>query len=78
MITQIITGESNDIDEDGDLHTDCNSVSIVHYDFSQQLAQSLELANIFSKDVSKNRFPHEENFLIQDFCSQIDQPPEII
>ena len=77
-VKQFVTGESNDIDEDGDLQTDCNSVNIVHHDFSQQLAQSLELANLFSKDIAKTRFPNKENFLIQDFCSQIDRPPEMV
>lgn len=77
-VNQLITGESNDIDEDGDMQTDCNSVHNFHHDFSQQLAQNLELANLFSKDLAKNRFSNKENFLIKDFYSQIDQPPEII
>ena len=76
-VVEVITGEGNDIDEDGDMHTDCNSVNIAHHDFSQQLAQNLKLTNLFSKDIAKNRFPNKENFLIQDFCSQIDRPPEI-
>jgi len=78
LLVAVITGEENNIDEDGDLQTHCNSVSIVHHDFIQQFAQSLELANLFSKDIAKNRFPNKENFLTQDFCSQIDQPPEIV
>jgi len=76
-ITQLITGESNDIDEDGDLQTDCHCVEISHHDFSQQLAHSIELANLFSKDIAKNRFSNNENFRIQVFCSQIEQPPEV-
>jgi len=75
-VVEFVTGQSNDIDEDGDLQTDCNSVHIVYHDFSQQLSQNLEFANLFSKDIAKNRFSNKENFLIQDFCAQIDQPPE--
>ena len=71
---QLITGECNDIDEDGDLQTDCNHVKTVQHDFSN--AQSFELANLFSKNINK-RFSNKENFLAKDFCSQIDQPPEI-
>ncbi len=77
-IIQLITGESNNIDEDGDSQTDCNSVKVVHYDFSQQFTQSLELANLISKDVAKNRFPYTEKFSISDFYSQIDHPPQRI
>lgn len=77
-VIQIITGESNNMDEDGDAQTDCNSVKIEHYDFSQQLTQSLELANLISKDVTKNRFPNAEKFSISDFYSQIDHPPQEI
>ena len=78
LFMQFITGEGNDIDEDGDLPTDYNHVNIVHYDFSQQFAQNLELANLFSKDREKTAFPNKENLPIKDFCVQIDQPPEMI
>jgi len=76
-VVEVLTGEGNDIDEDGDMQTDCSCVGVTHHDFSQQLAQNLKLANLFSEDIAKNRFPNKENFLIQDFCSQIYQPPEI-
>ena len=76
-ITQLITGEENDIDEDGDLQNDCNSANTLHHDFLQQFAQSLGLTNLFSKDIAENRFPNEENFLICDFYPQIDHPPQI-
>ena len=71
---QLITGECNDIDEDGDLQSDSNFVKIIQYDFSN--AQSFELANLFSKNINK-RFSNNENILTKDFCSQIDQPPEV-
>ncbi|MCL2247565.1 MAG: hypothetical protein FWC10_10760 [Lentimicrobiaceae bacterium] len=77
-ITQLIIGEENDIDEDGDLQNDYNSVNTLHHDYLQQFAQSLELANLFSKDIAENKFPNEENSLICDFYLQIDHPPQWI
>jgi len=51
FLVECITGECNDIDEDGDSQTDCNSAKTVHLDFSQQLAQRMELMNLFSKNI---------------------------
>jgi hypothetical protein len=75
-IVELITGESNDIDEDGDSQTDCNGSGIVHFDF-QQLAQNIELANLFSKNISKSGFSNDENLYGSNYYRQIDQPPEI-
>jgi len=72
-IQQLVTGESNDIDEDGDNQTDWNFTYTFICDFPQQLA----LINLFSKEIKKNKFPDSENFLSNDFCSQIEQPPEV-
>ena len=77
-IAQLITGEENDIDEDGDLQNDYNSVNTPHYDCLQQFAQSLELANLFSKDIEKNSFPNAENIPQKEFFFQIDHPPQWI
>jgi hypothetical protein len=73
-VQQLVTGESNDIDEDGDTQTDCSFSHIFIYDFPQQLT----LINLFSKEIKKNRFPDNENFLSSDLCSKIEQPPEIV
>ena len=70
---QLVAGE-NGIDEDGDVQTDCSFTHICLYDFPPQLLQ----LNIFLKEIKKNRFPNEENFLLKDFCFQIDQPPEVV
>jgi len=70
---QLITGECNDIDEDGDLQTDSNFVKNFQHDFSN--AQDFEPASLFSKNINK-RFSNNENLLTKDFCFQIDQPPE--
>jgi hypothetical protein len=77
LIVELITGESNDIDEDGDSQTDCTGSGIVHYDFSQQLAQSTEFMNLFSKNIKKSGFSNNENLPKNNFHNQIDQPPEV-
>jgi hypothetical protein len=77
LLTELITGESNDIDEDGDMQTDCHGSGIVHYDF-QQLAQHIELASLFSKNIQTSGFSNEENLPTNNFFNRIDQPPEFI
>jgi hypothetical protein len=76
-LVELITGESNNIDEDGDNQTDCNSVKIVQHNFSQQLAQSIELMNLFSNNIQKFTIPNKEELPNTDFCCAIEQPPEI-
>ena len=73
-IHQLATGTGNDIDEDGDMQTDFSFTHFFICDFPNQFA----LINIFPKEISTNRFPNKENFLFNDFRSQLDQPPEII
>jgi hypothetical protein len=73
LLVELITGEGNDIDEDGDVQTDFSYVTIVQHDF----AQSFEAAKLFSKDIEKNRFPIKENFPVKGFYFQIDHPPEV-
>ena len=77
-VNKLITGEENDIDEDGDRQTDCNSVKIVQYVFSQQMAKYFELANLYSQDIEKIAFSRKEDFLSNDFYSKIDRPPQVI
>jgi hypothetical protein len=77
-VIQLVTGEENGIDEDGDVQTDCNCVQIVQYDFSQQLAQILELENLFSTNIKKTAFPTKENIPAKSFYGQIDHPPKIV
>ena len=76
-ITQLVTGESNDIDEDGDLQSDCNSVKIVSANFYQEFSQYLDLLNLYPKNIEKNTFPYKENFYLKDFYTQIDHPPQV-
>ena len=77
-VYKLITGEENDLDEDGDEHSDCHSVKIVQYDFSQQMAKYLDLSNLPSHDIEKNKFSREEDFILSDFCFKIDHPPQSI
>ena len=76
-IVEMVTGENNGIDEDGNRQSDCNYVQIVQHDFSQQFVQFLELANLFS--ISKNNFriPNKENLPPINFFDKIDKPPEV-
>jgi hypothetical protein len=71
-IAQLVTGESNDIDEDGDMQSDCSSVKI----FCEDFAQYIDLLNLHPKCVEKIACPHNENFYLKDFYTQIDHPPQ--
>ena len=73
-VLELVTGKSNDIDEDGDTQTYCSFTQTTVHDFPLQLAQ----IHIFSKEIKGNKLPNNENFLINDFYSQIDHPPEKI
>jgi len=77
-ITQLVTGESNDIDEDGDLQSDCNSVNIVSFEYYKEIAQYLDLLGLYSKDLGKILFPDKDKLLLTDFYTQIDHPPQKI
>jgi len=76
LITQLVTGESNDIDEDGDLQSDCNSVNVATFYYYQEIAQYLDLLSLYSKDLGKILFSDKDKFLLTDFYSQIDHPPQ--
>jgi len=78
LVLQLITGEDNGIDEDGDEHSCCHFVKTVQPDFSQQISKHFELANLFSKDMGKFVFPRKETFLLNGFYARIDQPPEVV
>jgi hypothetical protein len=77
LVVELVIGESNDIDEDGDMQTDCNVVQIMQLDFSQHLTQSLELMNLSTGKISKFAIPHKENLPPIDYYNRIDQPPEV-
>ena len=76
-IAQLITGESNGIDEDGDMQNDCNSAKTVSYNFCQEFAQYLEVLCLHSKNIEKTVFPNTENIPLNCFYTQIDHPPQL-
>ena len=78
LVTQLITGESNDIDEDGDLQSDCNSAKTVGYNYYQEFAQYLDSLSLYSKSLEKMTFPNKENILQKNFYTQIDHPPQLV
>jgi hypothetical protein len=77
LLAELITGESNGIDEDGDMQTECNFVQIIQHDFSQQLTQSLELVNLSSEKILKFNIPNKEEIPPINFFNKIDKPPEV-
>ena len=74
-IIELVTGEGNDIDEDGDTNSNNACSNIAQHDFSREFAQ-LELMNLFSKNVEKLVFSRNENVPLNSFLDQIDHPPE--
>jgi len=76
-VIELVTGEGNDIDEDGDLQSDCNSVKIVNFNFYQEFAQYFDLLNLYLISIEKHTFPNKENFYLKNFCTQIDHPPQV-
>jgi len=75
-IVHLVTGEGNDIDEDGDLNSDCHSAKTVSFYFYQEFAQYLDRVNVFSKNAEKVTFSNKENGVQKGFYTQIDQPPK--
>jgi len=73
LVLELVTGESNDMDEDGDEQTDCSFTQVFIHDFPQHLVQR----NIYSNVIKKIGFPDKESFLLNDFCSRIDHPPQV-
>ena len=73
---KLITGECNNIDEDGDLQANNNTVKGFQYDFSQYF--SFLDSSLPTKNLEKNRFPKKEELPVHDFYFSIDQPPEIV
>jgi hypothetical protein len=76
-VVQLITGEGNDIDEDGDMQTCCSFVKVAQHDFLQQLAKTIELVNLFPQELNKNVLLMNEELPQNVFYCQIDQPPEV-
>ena len=76
-VSQLITGEDNGIDEDGDLQSDCNSVKVVSYNYYQEFAKYFDSLNLYSKSLKKTAYPNNKNILQIGFYTQIDHPPQV-
>jgi len=76
-IMELVTGENNNFDEDGDSQSDHNFVKIVQHDFTQQVTKNLELANLFSINKINFTIPNKENLPPINFFDKIDKPPEV-
>ena len=76
-IYELITGESNDIDEDGDTPNDFTSISVFQHDFTQHLSNSNGLNDLYSKNIEKYALPRDENLPLENFFKQIDHPPRL-
>ncbi|MDR0829997.1 MAG: hypothetical protein LBN95_07790 [Prevotellaceae bacterium] len=76
LLAELITGQSNNTDEDGDTQETCNSVKMVQPFIVQQFSQSLELLNKIPQKTEKISFPINENLPKSLVLGQIDHPPK--
>jgi hypothetical protein len=76
FVIEMITGQSNGIDEDGDSLEVYNFAVIVQPYIAQQLSQSLELWNKFPVKIEKRFFPTNETMPQLLVYGQIDHPPQ--
>ena len=76
LIVEWITGQSNGIDEDGDLQETHDSAKTVQPDFTNQFSQLLELWSKFYVKTEKLLYPTNETIPQLFVYGQIDHPPE--
>jgi hypothetical protein len=74
LLAVLVTGECNDIDEDGDEQSFFHCVSIIPHDFCQQTVQ----VNLCTKTTLKIEIPSKEELPSTIFYAQIENPPELI
>lgn len=70
-----LTGNANDIDEDGDT-PEAYGFSVVEAFISQNFAQTLEQNNLFSKDIKRTFRVFSDLIFSQSVYGQIDHPPQ--
>ena len=70
-----LTGNVNDIDEDGDL-PESYCFSFVQPFIFQNLTQTLEQNDLFSKDITKKFYVTSDAIFSLSVYGQIDHPPE--
>ena len=70
-----LTGNTNDIDEDGDT-PEAYSFSVVEPFVFSDFAQTLEQNNLFSKDIKKTFYVSSDTIFSLLVYGQIDHPPQ--
>jgi len=75
-VALLLTGECNDLDEDGDEQSLLNCLKIVQPVICQQNAQISLLANLFANNVIKFQVPKKITLPDTEFYLKIDYPPE--
>jgi len=78
LIVELITGQSNGIDEDGDSQETHDTARTVQPDITNQFSQLLELWNKFPLKTERLFFPINETIPHQPVYGQIDHPPEML
>ena len=77
LLLQLSAGISNDIDEDGEMQSDFNSLNIIPIDFSQPVSQHQEQAFLYANLSCKFALPSDETIPLNHFCNPIDPPPKL-
>jgi hypothetical protein len=71
-----LTGNPNDIDEDGDSPENYTSIHFSKLIVSQELYQKFVLNNLFPKDIKGTFLVFTDEILLSPVLGQIDHPPQ--
>ncbi|MDR0872779.1 MAG: hypothetical protein LBN27_04845 [Prevotellaceae bacterium] len=77
FLTEIITGQSNNIDEDGDSQETCNMAKIITQIFSPQVSQVSDIVDLSAKITEDFTFPAKENIPPKPLLGTLEQPPQV-
>jgi len=77
LLAGLITGENNNIDEDGDSSESLNTVKITQTFIYQTFSLSLETREKFAETKPKLQFPDSEKIPQLLVYGQIDHPPQL-
>jgi hypothetical protein len=75
-LLELVTGQSNNLDEDGNSHDTCNSHQTLQIFTAHQVLQMLEMWNKPAADAEKIFFPVNESIPDLYLVMQIDHPPK--
>ena len=76
LVALLVTGECNDVDEDGDEQSVFHLAKVAQFDFNYQYMQNLLTGRVYVKNILKFEIPGKEDVPKENFCSQIEYPPE--